>query len=224
MAIATIAGLNVIHGTLFIPRIGAWHADLVIDTSQDLVGPQTLTITANGVTQTWLGTVFREGTFVGRLSIRFVAGANGLRTTIPAKYFRNCTLQLPLSDTLTACGEVLSTTSDATTMQTALGRWTRLNDQAGSAIDALADQVSASWRFLPNGQFWMGPETYPTITVDPNLVVITKYDPILLRHEVAMDLPYMLPGQIWNGRKVSYVEYGIEATKMRSHVFYERTS
>jgi len=192
---------------------------MVVDTASDITGPVTLVV--NGAV--YAGTAFREGTFAGLLSLRIVGGANGLRTVISPKFYQNAPARLPVTEVLTSVGEVLSATSDAATLSTTLPRWLRMGGKAGNALDALVDKLCVSWRMLPSGQLWLGPETWPVITPTADQVQITHFYPIDIRHEIAQESPIVVPGVTYAGKRVSHVTMVIGPSKTRSSVLYERT-
>jgi hypothetical protein len=219
MAFALVNGAAVIDGQITLPRIGAWTADLVLDTGTALVGSAQLVFGVGG-SISFNGAVVRGGLARGYAVVRLVGGAGGLRTLLAPKAYGSVALKLPLSELLAAAGEALSATSDAAVLALQLNAWTRMQTTAGGALVALLQAApTASWRFLPDGTLWVGNETWPTSQLAGYLV--TKDDPNHKRQELAVDVPAVFPGQVLNGQQVSGVEHRIRSGRFRTVVYYE---
>lgn len=239
MAILTLNGAPVIKGTIRLPRVGVWNADLTLDTASPISGPVTLA-TADGAFSL-AGTGYREGVFLGTLSLRAIGGAGGLSSApggigkaIPAKFYQGATLGLVLGDILSACGERLSATADKAVTGLVLRKWVRLAGTGKQAIARLLDNVATSWRILPDGTFWVGTDTFPAA---PS----TQFD-VVERHfgegriVIGASQPFLFPGTLLTlplgvstsasalTQNVSYVTYDIRADHIRAEVWFERTT
>lgn len=86
--IVTLASVRATGCELRIPQVGAWIADVDMDSADALpAGKLTLAIGAT----TFVGTVDARfsGTFAGRRRVRLVAGAGGWAKVLAAKFFHN---------------------------------------------------------------------------------------------------------------------------------------
>lgn len=233
MALLTLNGVPIIRGNIRMPRVGVWNADLTLDSTTAITGPVTLA-TADGAFSL-AGTAYREGVFLGTLSLRVIGGAGGLSVApgglgklLPAKYYQGATLGLVLSDTLTSCGEKLSAKSDAAVTGLFLTKWTRLAGTGKQAIARMLDNIATSWRVLADGTVWVGTDTYPAA---PN----SQFD-VLERHfgegriVIGVQQPFLMPGTLLTisssatsgTQNVSTVTYDIRPDKIRAEVWFER--
>lgn len=109
---ATCAGLQVVSGSLMIPLVGAWTADLELAGGEKpLSGPVEVVI-GNLTLQ---GTVYRSELYGGQVQARLVGGAAGWRTQAsPQGYGSGTGLKLStvLSDLAAAVGEKINTVAD----------------------------------------------------------------------------------------------------------------
>lgn len=105
---ASVAGLQIVGGSLLIPENGPWTADLHLAGSGSIpTGPVQVTI--GNLTLT--GTSYRWASYGGQTRARLVGGAGGWRTPIAAQgYGSNAGVQLSLvlGDAATACGETVN--------------------------------------------------------------------------------------------------------------------
>ena len=76
-------GERVFTGSITIPRVGAWVADISLALSATISGPVTLTIG----TLTLTGAIVRAGTYGGSRAYRLVGGAGGWRKNIAARSY-----------------------------------------------------------------------------------------------------------------------------------------
>lgn len=238
VALLTITGAgtppaNVIRATIFLPRVGVWHADLTVDASTALTGTVTIA-TADG-SFSLTGTVQRDGVFQQTLSMRIVGGAGGLADftkTVPPKAFQNVALQLPLTYVLASVGESLAPAgvapgqSDPGVLATFLRFWCVTKGTATQALQRLLDPIATSWRVLPNGQVWVGTDTFPSA---PNV----QFD-VLERHfsegriVIGCEEPFLLPGTsltlsasaTQGVQPVSYVVHEVHAESVRTEAWF----
>jgi hypothetical protein len=235
MALLTLNGAPVIKGSIRLPRVGVWSADLTLDTAIPISGPVTL-VTADGAFSL-SGTGYREGVFLGTLSLRVIGGAGGLSTapggvgkTLPAKYYENAPLSLVLGDILTACGEKLSPTFDTAVTSLLLRKWTRFAGTGKQCIARLFDNIATSWRILADGTFWVGTDTYPPAPSSQFDVVDRHFGEG--RIIIGVQQPFLMPGTLLTisssatsgTQNVSYVTYDIRPGTIRAEVWFERTS
>jgi hypothetical protein len=216
----TLNGAGVQHGTLRLPRIGAWTAEVVVDVATAPSGAVTLA-TGDG-RYSLRGTVVRSGVDGERAHVRIVGGAGGLGREVAPVYYRGVPLRLPLGEVLRAAGETLSTTSDAAVLGRLLGKWTRERAPVGTLLGHLLDAVGGVWRVADDGTVWIGEETWPAASAaDVDLVA---EEPTHARVTVgAESLPLGIrPGTTYRGQRVSYVEHTFDADAARAEVWFER--
>jgi len=219
MAYCTLNGIPVLRGSLVLPRIGRWHADLVVDSPAALAGPVTLAF-ADGALK-FDGTIFRGDVSQQSFHCRIVAGANGLAKEVPAKFYTGVPLRLPLGDILKEVGEKLSVSADEGVLARLLPKWSRTKGPAAHALAELADLGEASWRFMPNGSLWLGREGWLEIDF-PHQVL--RSDPADDRFEIASDLPLLRPGVVFGGRRISAVIHTFGPERVRTEAWIERDS
>lgn len=212
--------VRVLSGRIQLPRVGAWIADLALDTED--TGPflGAVTITAPAGDLELRGWAMRPRLVEGHVEVRIVGGRGGLAKNVTPRHYRNVTLQLALSDALGEGLETLSTSVAASIREQLLPAWTRRAQTVGGAIAMLAGFAGAGWRVLPDGTVWVGTETWSDVDVDHDLLVETQEDLV----EIASDtIPASLvPGTTFRGARVSVVEHVIESQRVRTVVTFER--
>lgn len=219
MAWATLAGMPVIEARVELPRVGAWVADVALDSADGLSGAVTLDL--NGFALK--GTVRRGGVTLDTTVVRVVGGAGGLPTELAPLAYRGVPLKIPLSDVLAAAGEALDTGSDLGALSTQLAFWMRRGGPAGQALLQLVRQVGGlAWRVRPSGSVWVGPETWPGTGLGD--FELLREDPLYDRVQLFADTPAVLPGETFQGRRVSYVEHSIAADQLRTVLWFEAAS
>jgi hypothetical protein len=226
MALLTCNGLSVLEATIRMPKIGAWDADVVIDTadaSQFLAG-QRVTLTTDDGEFSLVGTVrlSRTGVWIDSTRCRVVGGAGGLSQMVPARYYQYGTLKIPLGDILSAAGESLSSTADAGVLATSLQSWTTVAQRAGMEIAALAQAAgpAVSWRVLSDGTIWLGPESWPAAPDSFEYTLIDQH-PNENRAEIGADTLALVPGMSLGGQNISHLVHTVEPERVRTSVFYE---
>lgn len=222
-AYCTVNGVPVVHGEIVRPRVGPWIADLWIDspTLAGFTGAVKIEIPQYGLA--FVGDAFRSDLYKNAVWMRAVAGAGGMDTLVGPKAYRNVPLRIVLQDILAAAGERASPTCDPATLGTVLPFWHVSATTARRALFGLLKAAgSPSWRFLPDGSLWIGPEQWPAASLDWRLV---EYNPHLGRVTIAADNPTVSPGQTFdfNGqtRRVSSVTHQIGSEELRLVLLFE---
>lgn len=213
-------GERVIRGTITRPRIGVWHADLVVDSQkpESFTGPVTITLADGALT--FQGAAHRSGDTRDMIMVRCVGGADGFATALGPKAYRGVPLRLVLQDILSAAGETISSTADFNVLNTELPYWSRSSGSAGTCMRALlAAAGNPAWRVLPDGTLWVGQESWTPAQVTNDLI---REEPHLGRVEIAADLPSVNPGDSFLGQHVSYIEHAIEPSRVRHYIGFER--
>lgn len=237
MPVCTLNEMFVSRAVIDIPRIGVWHADLVVDSFESFTGKATIQF----VSQTFNGTFARNGPDINRkLRARVIGGAGLLSSLLPPKGYQSVPIRIPLTDAVTSCKEQLSSTCDNALLNTTLSSWYRLQMSGSQTIDALLQSIQflgtqistvtnlPSWRMLTEGKIWVGYEYWKqSVTTDaiplysePERGNITFYadDPVILPGET---LTYEVPGVGSKTRKVSHVRHWITPRRMHTTVYYE---
>lgn len=217
MSFCTLNTLRVLRGSLTLPRVGRWHADLVVDSPVPLAGPVALAFGDGALL--FRGAIHRGDVFQDTFHCRIVGGANALAHEIPAKYYRGVPLRLPLADLLREVGETLAATSDEAVLSRLLVKWTRRAGPAAHALAELVDVGEAAWRVLPNGSVWVGRETWPTLETPHQLLKDDRADG---RIEIASDLPLLRPGVVFGQRHIAAVVHTFGPDKVRSEAWVSR--
>jgi hypothetical protein len=221
MGFVTANGLDAIEAIIIMPRMGPWHADLVVDAvdASKLTGDVSIDVASGGLKLS--GSVRRGGVFAETPTIRVVAGKGGLGKEAAAKAYENPTFRNILSDLLSAAGESLSDTSAQGTLSAKLTNWATIKRPAGECISALVTKGAPAdtvWRMLEDGKLFVGVDSFPEVKID---FQVMKSSPQEGRLEIGTDSPTVLPGKTFDGRKVSYVEHRIASGKIRSAVWFE---
>lgn len=220
MAWASVNGKDVVAGTIRIPRIGAWVADLVVDADAPAGLLAGVNVWLDEGASIWQGTTYRGGDNFGRIDLRVVGGAAGLGRPLTGQGYRNVSVKALLGDIIGGAGEKLSLTSSPSLLSQVLTHWTRMAGPASSQLSQLVSMLGASWRVLQDGTIWVGTESWPASRV-------IEYDAI------ERDVPNgswvigslegyrILPGQTFEGRRVDVVEHRILPDHTRTTLWFQ---
>jgi len=116
VSFATLNGVPVVSGSIAVPLVGMWTADLAIATDAAETGAATIVVG----NLTLKGTIFRADTFAGQTRARVIGGAGGWRKTLPAKPYGSpggVTLAMVLQDAAKECGETVNVSGSNTVGQ-----------------------------------------------------------------------------------------------------------
>jgi hypothetical protein len=216
VAWASANGADVLEARVQLPRLGAWHADLSVDSDKALTGKVALSL--NGFALS--GFVHRGGVLADTAILRVVGGLGGLPRAIEAKAFRGTPVRTPLAYILQTAGETLSPRSDNGVLSTQLPVWVLQNGICAEALAMLVAQVDgAIWRVLPDGTVWVGLETWPASKLTDYDLLTT--DPAAGKVLISADVPSVVPGTVFEGLKVSYVQHVIGEDALRTEVWGE---
>lgn len=159
---ASANGQQIVSGTLLIPLVGVWTADLQLAASQALTGPVSVVI-GNLTLQ---GFAYRSQSYGGQTRARLVGGYGGWRKPIPAQGYgtnQGVKLSTVLQDAATACGEQVSIFADVTVGQA----FARVAFASSVASDVLWQMIALglmdAWYVAPSGVTQTGP--WPETTV-----------------------------------------------------------
>lgn len=210
---------GVAKGTVTLPRVGMWHADLTV-ISETIPSGQ---VTAVLSTVDMVAHVQRAELVNGVLSLRLVGGFGGMGRDARAKHYRNPLVKHVLNDLLVDAGERLSSTSTAASLATALSYWTTLVSPTGAIVQALADVAGegVSWRMRHDGALWFGVETWPESPAD---VRVLEQDATNAAQIVGTDACGIWPGTTVGGRRVDLAVHEIGGTPRSTLWFAEEHS
>lgn len=153
---ASANGFQIVSGSLLIPLVGAWTADVVLATADALTG-QVEVVLGN---LTLLGTVYRSDPYGGQTRARLVGGYGGWRTTIPPQGYGTSSgvkLSTVIGDAAAACGEQISIFADITIGQ-AFARCAFVESVASDVLwQMIALGYMSAWRVDPAGVTQTGP-------------------------------------------------------------------
>jgi hypothetical protein len=211
---ATLAGHQIVRGSVTIPLYGTWTADVWLADATVLEGTVALVIGD----LTLKSTITRGGSYTGQASYRLVGGAGGWMREAEAKQYRSpfgVKASNVLKDVAAMVGETVSVTSDRT-----LGQfWSVEKAPAARALQ----QIGISWWLREDGVTIVGPRATPTIT-SPFEVI--RADLEKGRVEVATDFPSQwLPGAKFMSavlpkpQQISAVTHTLSASKFRTEVW-----
>jgi hypothetical protein len=213
----TVAGFPIVSLTLVLPLIGAWHADLVVSTEQALESPLVITDGTNSFNGTIVPN--RSGFQGARFTARVVGGAGGLSKPLNAAHYRTAKTRLIVSDILSAAGERGSAESDGATLEREVAKWSRAGGStggtAGASLSTLAERLAVSWRVLPDGSVWFGPDTFPELA-EPIEAPALEPDPIDGSRVIATELLQMRPGITHAGARVTRVVHTSSGGTLRT--------
>lgn len=188
---ASCAGFQVSSGTLMIPLVGVWTADLSLPAGEQISG-QVEVVIGNLTLQ---GTVYRSEVYGGETRARIVGGYAGWRTQAPPQGYGSGTgLQLStvLNDLAAVVGERINVVAD-----TSIGNaFARVNFTTSAASDVLWQMVRegfmSAWYVDPAGVTQTG--AWPT-TIVSSPFTVTAQNPGTGMVEIATeDYASWLPG------------------------------
>lgn len=226
MSLITIDKVGVLTGTIMMPLVGVWTADLVIDQPDGSgfdPGTAVTIMAANGVTLSGTVSPNRTGDFLEAVHVRVLGGAAGMGKPVtpraymqPGAYVRDV-----LNGIASDSGETLSTDIDASFVGQNLAAWNTVQVPASQALVTLLDIVAPTfnWRILEDGKLWMGAETWPTSTPEYEIL---EHNPTDATFDLGVDSPAIAPGvNIDSIGNVNRVEHTISADKIRTRIWVQ---
>jgi len=195
-------------GTLTLPRLGVWRADLELHEADVPTGRATLSNLDGSAP--FVGWILRSGKFGDRARVTAWGGAGGLAREIPAQGYRGALLtgRDVANDALRAVGETLSTSDLAPEMQRDLDAWTRRRAPAIDELWRLADTLGCTLRVKSDGTVALLQETWADVAAIETADEIYD-DPASLISRLALDdlSAELLPGRTYAGRQLAQVQY-----------------
>jgi hypothetical protein len=206
---ATANGLPVIGGSLLIPLVGAWTADLVLAGQDPLpVGPATVVI-GNLTLQ---GTVYRSAVYGGQVKARLVAGAGGWRNPVPPQGYGNpggIQLSTVLGDVAVATGESIIVAADVN-IGTAYARVAFPSSVASDVLwQMVAQGFIPSWRVDVDGI--TRTDAWPATVIGTPFTVTDQRPEEGLVEVATEDYASWLPGCVFSAPQLdtSYTSAGV---------------
>jgi hypothetical protein len=229
MSLVTIASstatANVIRGTIMLPLIGIWTADVVID-QIDGAGFEAgteVTIASDAIEYKGVVATDRTGDFLDAIHVRVIGGKGGMAKDASLKSYvqPSAFVRDVVNGLMRDGGETISSTADSTFMSTNLTAWSVMQGLVSNGLETLIYFVDASkhWRILPDGTVWIGDESW----ADSEIPFISiANNPTERSFELGVEAPNMTPGiTLPNVGRVSRVEHSITGNQIRSTVWTE---
>jgi hypothetical protein len=221
VAVLSCADAAVLGGSrIVITRSGAWYADLILDTTTAPTGA--VTIVSDDGTLSLEGTVAFGGVWQGHTDLRVEAGGGHWDgPALSARFYRDPTLRIVLTDALRDAGEQLDPSVDSALLDTPLSGWTRRRATLKSTLGDIvrfACPPGSRWRTTPSGKVWIGTDDYLTETFLPEFELM-DWQPSELRAVITSELPspFLVPGVLFGfhpdlpSGRISQVEHEIFA-------------
>lgn len=224
MALVNINDVAVLSGSISMPLIGMFTADLVIDQPDGEgfdAGTSVSIEAADGVTLSGTVVPDRTGDYLDAVHVRVIGGKGGMATEATPRAFAqpSAFVRDIVNALLGDAGETISSTADAALLGTNLVAWAIFKAPVSQALVALLDIVAPThhWRMLSDGTLWIGQESWPTEEVTYEIINHNPSDGTL---DLGVDSPAITPGITVDGvGKINRVEHQISAEKIRSHVW-----
>lgn len=223
MSLITINDVSVIGGSVSMPKVGVWTADLVIDQIDGSgFGDGTqVTISADGgVSLSGVVAPARTGDFLDAVHVRVLGGAGGMAKPSTARSFvqPGAFVRDILSSISSDSGETLDSTIDSKFTGSNLTAWATMSKSCSWNLRALLQFVAPtySWRITSAGNLWMGVETWPAASGGFDIIGQNPSDGT---YTLGCDSPFFSPGSsLANVGNVATVEHKIEKNQVRSVV------
>src|SRR5262245_34923368 len=117
-----VNGKEAVGGTISLPRVGIWHAELVVESEEPIEGACTISIDDGKLELK--GTLYRGAVYQDTAFVRIVAGADGLRKDAKPKHYTNQLARNVLDDLGRDGGEKISGDLGGSFSTLQLSAWT----------------------------------------------------------------------------------------------------
>lgn len=164
-----------------------------------------------------VGQVVRSGqTKAGRSFVLVAGGSGHLGQANPpkltAKGYQNCPLFQVLQELARDAGETLSVSIAPEILRRTVASWPRKQGLASACLDDLARSQGLLWRVLQDGTLWLGVPSFVEATLAQQLQLLDDQDPSQSTALYAAMAFGPLPGDTYEGRKISDAHYIITAS------------
>lgn len=198
---ATVNDLPVVGGSLLIPLVGAWTADVAL-AGQDPLDPGPATFVIGNLTLQ--GTVYRSSVYGGQTHARLVGGAGGWRLPAPAQGYGNpngIQLSTVLGDVAAATGESIVIAADVN-IGTAYARVAFPASVASDVLWGLVGQgYIPSWRVDIDGITRTDP--WPATVISTPFTVTDQHPAEGLVEVATEDYASWLPGCVFTAPQLA---------------------
>jgi hypothetical protein len=207
--VAVLNDYPLLSGTIRVPRVGAWTAEVEIRSDVSYVGSAAISLEGTN----FVGASSRSSVKgPGRVACAVVGGAGGLETEVPARQYVGPNVSLVLGDILSLAGETISSAVSASLTGRSLTTWQRAAGTAKEALAQLAEALGVSWRVLLDGTVWLGAETWPEVTPECRVL-----DDDQATGTVTLSLvPSLLPGTTFCGQRIEQVRHELGTGEART--------
>lgn len=168
----SVSGVLATSFVLYVPPVGPWWADVVLDGDSELSGRVDISV---GESWTLRGTVVSRGVFGSTTSLRVVAGAAGWSTLLSARSYHSdsgVSARLVAGDAALSAGEMLASFSPSSNT---LGvDYVRQSGPASVALEAATG--GAAWWVDFDGNTNVG--TRSRSTLSSSAYALLEFDPI----------------------------------------------
>jgi hypothetical protein len=223
VALIVVNDVAVISGSIAMPKVGVWTADLIVDQidGSGFSAGTKVTIKADGgIELTGVVAPARTGDFLDAVHVRVLGGAGGMAKAATARSYvqPGAFVRDVLDGLANDSGETLDSAIDASFTGGNLAAWATMAKPCSWNLRALLQFVAPtfSWRITPAGKLWMGAETWPAATGDH---VIVDQSPSEGSYVLGCDTPFLVPGVSLDGvGNVARVEHSITRSGVVSSV------
>ncbi len=209
MSLAGLNGLTVLSCRLSLPFWGVWTAEVEVDAAEAPTGSAALEFDGpGGESIKFLGTIIDSGPWQGRSKAYVVGGAGKLREVLSARnYDSEVPAHLPVLDVLLEAGEAADPSIRAALAGVTLPAWIRATGKASRQLAEIAEKTGRAWRVKPDGTVWFGLDAWLPYTAN---AVVQDDDGAWSKASIAPDAPTLLPGMVFEARRVVGVVYTLE--------------
>ena len=212
-----VNGTQAIKAVVTYPLTGQWTSECVLDSHTALDIGDSVSILIADVME-FVGTVIRAGAANGRSEIRVIGGNNKLGTVLKGKSYKKPTLGLVLNDILYDAGETLTDGTNDAILAYAFPHWCRSANPARRELALLLAERDLNWRILPNGEVWVGDDTWSDSEIDSYL--IENNDSKSGRIIIASDVPTLSPGETFMEKRIQTIVHMLDNAKLRTEVVF----
>lgn len=216
-AFCTVNGHAALSCNITMPRVGVWHADVVLEDGVALDGA--VKISYSGGALNLSGSVRNAGVALDSGEALVVGGAGGLPSAMAAKSYKDSPLKRVLDDICAASGEKLSARISPDVLQRNLSFWTVTKGTAGQALNVLLQWLpELTWRILTDGSLWVGEESWGHVKLAYDVLHQAPADGKIV---LDMDVPIITPGTTFEGLRVSAVEHHLDENGKHTVLYFE---
>jgi len=186
--LATVNGHTVTHARVYVPNLGAWHAELELEQAPELSGRVTLKVA--GLVLSGTVDASASGAFGEKRTCRVVAGAGGWATELAPKNYHNDARVKALhiaQDAAREAGEQLG--NFVPTAERVGVDYVRQRGPASTVLEAAAG--GATWWVDYAGVTQVGPR--PSVPLDPATYSVLAYDGMSRQATLAVDDASKIP-------------------------------